>query len=97
MRRSILLVDDDQKTRLLLKTYLEKQQYEVHAAHDGGSFLSAFEILKENPWIASPASKFPLVNESNFKKSTSMFFITIDPTVLMSNCARRKVNLISSA
>ena len=46
MLRSILLVDDDQKTRLLLKTYLEKQQYEVHAAHDGGSFLSAFEILK---------------------------------------------------
>jgi two-component system OmpR family response regulator len=46
MRRSILLVDDDQKTRLLLKTYLEKQQYEVHAAHDGHSFLSAFEIFK---------------------------------------------------
>ena len=29
MSRKILIVDDDQKTRTLLKTYLEKQQYEV--------------------------------------------------------------------
>ena len=29
MARKILIVDDDQKTRLLLKTYLEKNQFEV--------------------------------------------------------------------
>jgi DNA-binding response OmpR family regulator len=38
--RKILIVDDDQKTRLLLKTYLEKNQYEVILAHDGASFLA---------------------------------------------------------
>ncbi len=38
--RKILIVDDDQKTRVLLKTYLEKNQYEVILAHDGASFLS---------------------------------------------------------
>ena len=37
-RKSILAVDDDQKTRQLLKQYLEKQQYVVHLAHDGESF-----------------------------------------------------------
>ncbi|WP_137174070.1 response regulator [Massilia sp. HP4] len=39
--RKILIVDDDQKTRELLKTYLEKNQYEVILSHDGESFLAA--------------------------------------------------------
>ena len=38
--RKILIVDDDKKTRLLLKTYLEKNQYEVILSHDGASFLA---------------------------------------------------------
>jgi two-component system OmpR family response regulator len=42
MTRKILLVDDDQKTRMLLKTYLEKNQYEVMLSHDGESFLAEF-------------------------------------------------------
>lgn len=42
MSRKILVVDDDQKTRTLLKTYLEKNQYEVYLAHDGASFLAEF-------------------------------------------------------
>ncbi len=40
--RKILIVDDDQKTRTLLKTYLEKNQYEVKLAHNGESFLAEF-------------------------------------------------------
>lgn len=40
MARKILIVDDDQKTRMLLKTYLEKNQYEVILSHNGESFLS---------------------------------------------------------
>ncbi|HCE07967.1 MAG TPA: DNA-binding response regulator [Oxalobacteraceae bacterium] len=40
--RKILIVDDDQKTRMLLKTYLEKNQYEVRLAHDGEAFLAEF-------------------------------------------------------
>ncbi len=43
MGRKILIVDDDQKTRVLLKTYLEKNQYEVVLAHNGESFLSEFQ------------------------------------------------------
>jgi two-component system, OmpR family, response regulator len=43
MGRKILIVDDDQKTRLLLKTYLEKNQYEVVLAHDGASFQAELE------------------------------------------------------
>jgi len=43
MVRKILIVDDDQKTRVLLKTYLEKNQYEVILAHDGESFISEFQ------------------------------------------------------
>ena len=38
--RKILIVDDDKKTRLLLKTYLEKNQYEVILSHDGASFMA---------------------------------------------------------
>ena len=34
MNRTLLVVDDDQKTRNLLKTYLEKHQYDVRVAHD---------------------------------------------------------------
>jgi len=40
--RKILIVDDDQKTRVLLKTYLEKNQYEVILSHNGESFLAEF-------------------------------------------------------
>jgi len=43
MGRKILIVDDDSKTRILLKTYLEKNQYEVLLAHDGESFLTEFQ------------------------------------------------------
>jgi two-component system OmpR family response regulator len=43
MGRKILVVDDDQKTRVLLKTYLEKNQYEVVLSHNGESFLSEFQ------------------------------------------------------
>jgi two-component system, OmpR family, response regulator len=42
MARKILIVDDDQKTRVLLKTFLEKNQYEVMVAHNGASFLAEF-------------------------------------------------------
>jgi two-component system, OmpR family, response regulator len=41
--RSILIVDDDLKTRTLLKSYLEKQQYEVHTAQDGATFIEEFD------------------------------------------------------
>ena len=47
MLRTILIVDDDQKTRNLLKAYLEKQQYEVRVAHDGASFLAEFERWRD--------------------------------------------------
>jgi len=40
--RKILIVDDDQKTRTLLKTYLEKNQYDVSLAHNGETFLVEF-------------------------------------------------------
>lgn len=43
MSRKILIVDDDQKTRNLLKTYLEKNQYDVKLAHNGQSFMAEFE------------------------------------------------------
>jgi len=42
MTRKILIVDDDQKTRILLKAYLEKNQYEVSLSHNGESFLAEF-------------------------------------------------------
>jgi len=38
--RKILIVDDDQKTRELLRTYLAKNGYEVLLAHDGASFMT---------------------------------------------------------
>ena len=41
--RKILIVDDDLKTRELLRTYLEQHQYEVFLAHDGESFLAEFQ------------------------------------------------------
>jgi DNA-binding response OmpR family regulator len=41
--RKILIVDDDQKTRALLKAYLEKNQYDVRLAHDGAAFLAEFQ------------------------------------------------------
>lgn len=48
MNRKILVVDDDQKTRALLKAYLEKNQYEVRLAHDGASFMAEFERYKDD-------------------------------------------------
>jgi DNA-binding response OmpR family regulator len=47
MTRKILIVDDDQKTRTLLKAYLEKNQYEVRLAHDGAAFMTEFERYKD--------------------------------------------------
>jgi DNA-binding response OmpR family regulator len=47
MARKILIVDDDQKTRTLLKAYLEKNQYEVKLAHNGESFVSEFHRYAE--------------------------------------------------
>lgn len=47
MTRKILVVDDDQKTRLLLKAYLEKNQYEVSLAHNGESFLAEFRRCEQ--------------------------------------------------
>jgi len=47
MARKILIVDDDQKTRLLLKTYLEKNQYEVILSHNGESFLAELHAHAE--------------------------------------------------
>jgi two-component system OmpR family response regulator len=47
MNRTILIVDDDLKTRNLLKAYLEKHQYEVIDAQDGASFMAEFERIKE--------------------------------------------------
>ncbi len=43
MFKTILVVDDDLKTRTLLKTYLEKHQYQVRIAHDGASFIAEFD------------------------------------------------------
>jgi DNA-binding response OmpR family regulator len=47
-RKTILAVDDDQKTRQLLKQYLEKHQYVVQLAHDGASFRAEFERYRED-------------------------------------------------
>lgn len=46
-KRTILAVDDDQKTRQLLKLYLEKHQYVVQLAADGASFRSGFERYRD--------------------------------------------------
>ena len=47
MRRTILLVDDDPKTRSLLGAYLEKHQFVVHGVEDGAAFLSEFDRRRE--------------------------------------------------
>jgi len=47
MSRSILIVDDDKVSMRLLKSYLEKHQYEVRSASDGLSFLAEFELYKD--------------------------------------------------
>jgi len=47
MTRTILIVDDDQKTRDLLKAYLEKHQFEVVGTQDGKSFLTEFQRSKD--------------------------------------------------
>lgn len=41
--KHIYVVDDDHKIRELLKTYLEKNNYQVYAAADGETFLAEFE------------------------------------------------------
>ncbi|NKI92506.1 response regulator transcription factor [Rhizobacter sp. SG703] len=46
-KRTILAVDDDQKTRQLLKLYLEKHQYVVQLAADGASFRNGFERYRD--------------------------------------------------
>ena len=48
MSRSILIVDDDKISLRLLKSYLEKYQYDVRSADDGHSFLAEFELYKED-------------------------------------------------
>ncbi|MBV6319515.1 response regulator [Duganella violaceipulchra] len=45
--RKILIAEDDQKAGALLKTYLEKHQYEVILAPDGLSFQSEFSRLAD--------------------------------------------------
>jgi len=40
--RKILIVEDDQKAGVLLKTYLEKHQYDVTLTQDGLGFQTAF-------------------------------------------------------
>lgn len=40
--RKILIAEDDEKAAVLLKTYLERHQYEVILARDGVSFQSEF-------------------------------------------------------
>ncbi|HWW71298.1 MAG TPA: response regulator transcription factor [Duganella sp.] len=45
--RKILIAEDDQKAGTLLKTYLEKHQYEVTLAQDGLSFQSEFARLAD--------------------------------------------------
>ena len=45
--RKILIAEDDQKAGMLLKTYLEKQQYEVTLAPDGLSFQTEFARLAD--------------------------------------------------
>ncbi len=47
MTRTILIVDDDQKTCNLLKVYLERHQFEVRSARDGASFLAEFERCRD--------------------------------------------------
>ena len=47
MSRTILIVDDDKVSLRLLKSYLEKHQYEVRSASDGSSFLAEFDTYKE--------------------------------------------------
>ncbi|WP_293753024.1 response regulator transcription factor [Limnohabitans sp. Rim8] len=48
MSRTILIVDDDKVSLRLLKSYLEKYQYEVRSADDGHSFLAEFELYKDD-------------------------------------------------
>ena len=48
MSRTILIVDDDQKTRSLLKAYLEKHQFIVRSTHDGASFLAEFGRARDD-------------------------------------------------
>ena len=45
--RKILIAEDDQKAGALLKTYLEKHQFEVILAADGLSFQSEFSRLAD--------------------------------------------------
>ena len=48
MNRQIIIVDDDQQIRTLLKTYLEKNHYDVVGCADGAEFEQAFKQNKAN-------------------------------------------------
>jgi len=47
MSRTVLIVDDDKMSLRLLKSYLEKHQYEVRSASDGHGFWAEFELCKD--------------------------------------------------
>lgn len=47
MPRTILIVDDDKISLRLLKSYLEKHQYEVRSAEDGQRFLAEFDLYQD--------------------------------------------------
>ncbi len=47
MSRTVLIVDDDKISLRLLKSYLEKHQYEVRSATDGHGFWAEFEVCKD--------------------------------------------------
>lgn len=48
MQKQIFVVDDDDKIRTLLTTYLEKNNYQVVSAHDGESFLAQFNRIGQH-------------------------------------------------
>ncbi len=50
-KNKVLLVEDDQFLSMLLKTRLEKEQFEVTLARDGDEALSDLRNIKENPDI----------------------------------------------
>lgn len=45
MQKKIFVVDDDEKIRTLLQTYLEKNNFQVVSAADGESFLAQFNRM----------------------------------------------------
>lgn len=49
-RTSLLLVDDDDLSLALLKTFLQEKEYDIHTAKDG---LQAWQLLEQNPELFS--------------------------------------------